>query len=218
MGTETQTPLSSATLLDRHLPERRRGVRRRHIPPDWADLPTPGRQARQTLAGGTRIDRQTATANTGEKGSKHSERDKQPSYCQITKLAVYRTEPPTRFGGAVCVGPSSAVAGRSPATESDVCPPQRCDSHPNRTPGICARLPIARHRAHTAPAMPLTSAMAASFVVYPPPSHILRQDILRARKRDPPPTGADGSEDWDYPAEPRSRREPRVQKSSCLVW
>ena len=35
--------------------------------------------------------------------------------------------------------------------------------------------------------MPLTSAMAASFVVYPPPSHILRQDILRARKRDPPP-------------------------------
>ena len=125
-----------------------------------------------------------------EKGSKHSERDKQPSYCQITKLAVYRTEPPTRFGGVVCVGPSSAVAGRSPATESDVCPPQRCDSHPNRTPGICARLPIARHRAHTAPAMPLTSAMAASFVVYPPPSHILRQDILRARKRDPPPHGS----------------------------
>ena len=81
----------------------------------------------------------------------------------------------------------SSVAGRSPATESDVCPPQRCDAHPNRTPGICARLPIARHRAHTAPAMPLTSAMAASFVVYPPPSHILRQDILRARIRDPPP-------------------------------
>jgi len=84
----------------------------------------------------------------------------------------------------------SSVAGRSPATESDVCPPQRCDAHPNRTPGICARLPIARHRAHTAPAMPLTSAMAASFVVYPPPSHILRQDILRARKRDPPPHGS----------------------------
>ena len=194
-------------------------MRRWHIPPDWSDLPTPGRQARQTLAGGTRIDRQTATANTGEKGSKHSERDKQPSYCQITKLAVYRTEPPARFGGAVCVGPSSAVAGRSPATESDVCPPQRCDSHPNRTPGICARLPIARHRAHTAPAMPLTSAMAASFVVYPPPSHILRQDIFLAGKETgSAPKGADGSEDWDYPAEPRSRREPRVQKSSCLVW
>ena len=31
-----------------------------HIPPDWSDLPTPGRQARQTLAGGTRIDRQAA--------------------------------------------------------------------------------------------------------------------------------------------------------------
>ena len=135
-----------------------------YTPPDWADLPTPGRQARQTLAGGTKVDRQTATANTGEKGSKHSEQDKQPNYCKLTKLAVYRTEPPTRFGGAVCVGPSSAATGRSPATESDVCPPQRCDSHPNRTPGICARLPIARHRAHTAPAMPLTSAMAASFV------------------------------------------------------
>ena len=35
--------------------------------------------------------------------------------------------------------------------------------------------------------MALTTAMPASFVVYPPPSHILRQDILRARKRDPPP-------------------------------
>ena len=34
--------------------------------------------------------------------------------------------------------------------------------------------------------MALTTAMPASFVVYPPPSHILRQDILRARKRDPP--------------------------------
>ena len=30
--------------------------------------------------------------------------------------------------------------------------------------------------------MPLTSAMAASFVVYPPPSHILRQDIFLAGK------------------------------------
>ena len=173
--------------------------------------------SRQTLAGGTRIDRQTATANMEEKGSKHSERDKQPSYCQITKLAVYRTEPPTRFGGAVCVGPSSAVAGRSPATESDVCPPQRCDSHPNRTPGICARLPIARHRAHTAPAMPLTSAMAASFVVYPPPSHILRQDILRARKWDPPPwERTDRRTGTTRPS--LARRAPRVQKSSCLVW
>ena len=28
-------------------------MRRWHIPPDWSDLPTPGRQARQTLAGGT---------------------------------------------------------------------------------------------------------------------------------------------------------------------
>ena len=35
--------------------------------------------------------------------------------------------------------------------------------------------------------MALTTAMPASFVVYPPPSHILRQDILRARIRDPPP-------------------------------
>ena len=195
-------------------------MRRWHIPPDWSYLPTPGRQARQTLAGGTRIDRQTATANTGEKGSKHSERDKQPSSCQITKLAVYRTEPPACLGGAGSSPPELvAAAGRSSATESDACPPRRCDSHPNRTPRICARLPIARHRAHTQAAMALTSATHASFVVYPPPSHILRQDIFLAGKETgSAPTGADGSEDWDYPAEPCSRREPRVQKSSCLVW
>ena len=117
-------------------------MRRWHTPPDWSDLPTQGRQARQTLAGGTRIDRQTATANTEEKGSKHSERDKQPSYCQITKLAVYRTEPPASFGGA---GSSPSVyadlAGRSSSATSDDCTPQRCDSHPKRTPRISARLP-----------------------------------------------------------------------------
>ena len=66
MGTEKQTPLSSATLLDRHLPERRRGVRRWHTPPDWSDLPTQGRQARQTLAGGTRIDQLACNCKYGE--------------------------------------------------------------------------------------------------------------------------------------------------------
>mgnify|MGYP006945519111 CR=1 FL=1 len=40
-------------------------MRQWYTPPGWADLPAPGRQARQSLAGGTKIDRQTATtANT----------------------------------------------------------------------------------------------------------------------------------------------------------
>ena len=148
-----------------------------------------------------------------EKGSKHSERDKQPSYCQITKLAVYRTEPPACLGGAGSCPPELvATTGLNPATESDVCPPRRCDSHPNRTPRICARLPIARHRAHTQAAMALTSATHASFVVYPPPSHISPPRYLAGKETGSAPMGADGSEDWDYPAEPCSRRAPRVQK------
>ena len=172
--------------------------------------------SRQTLAGGTRIDRQTATANMEEKGSKHSEQDKQPSYCQITKLAVYRTWPPARLGGAGSCPPELvATAGRSSATESDVCPPRRCDSHPNRTPRISARLPNRTPScAHTACH---GTHHCLACIVYRLPTTIPHSPprYLAGKKT---ASGADGSEDWDYPAEPCSRRVPRVQKSSCLVW
>ena len=134
-------------------------MRRWHIPPDWSYLPTPGRQARQTLAGGTRIDRQTATANTEEKGSKHSERDKQPSYCQITKLAVYRTEPPACLGGAGSSPPFGCSSWSQPGDgvrclsttkvrlssqphAGNLCPPS------NRTPSCTHSTCHATHQCH----------------------------------------------------------------------
>ena len=194
-------------------------MRRWHIPPDWSYLPTPGRQARQTLAGGTRIDRQTATANTGEKGSKHSERDKQPSYCQITKLAVYRTEPPACLGGAGsssppfgciswsqpgdgvrCLSTTKVRLSSEPHAEN-LCPPS------NRTPSCAHTSCHGTHQCH-----PCIVCRLPTTIPHSPPRYLAGKETGSA------PMAADGSEDWDYPAEPCSRREPRVQKSSCLVW
>ena len=174
-------------------------MRQWYTPPGWADLPAPGRQARQSLAGGTKIDRQTATtANTGEKGSKHSEQDKQPSYCQITKLAVYRTEPPASFGGA---GSSPSVyadlAGRSSSATSDDCTPQRCDSRlssqahaenlcppSNRTPSCAHTSCHGTHQCH-----PCIVCRLPTTIPHSPPRYLAGKDTGSA------PTGADGSED-----------------------
>ena len=42
-------------------------MRQWYTPPGWADLPAPGSEARQTLACGTKIDRQTAAAKIRER-------------------------------------------------------------------------------------------------------------------------------------------------------
>ena len=48
------------------------------------------------------------------------------------------------------------------------------------------------------------------------PTFSAKISFLRAKETGSAPKGADGSEDWDYPAEPCSRRAPRVQNPVAL--
>ena len=81
----------------------------------------------------------------------------------------------------------------------NLCPPS------NRTPSCTHSTCHATHQCHGCIVCRLPTTIPHS-----PPRY------LAGKHTGPAPMGADGSEDWDYPAEPCSRRAPRVQNPLAL--
>ena len=81
----------------------------------------------------------------------------------------------------------------------NLCPPS------NRTPSCTHSTCHATHQCHGCIVCRLPTTIPHS-----PPRYLAGKETGSA------PKGADGSEDWDYPAEPCSRRAPRVQNPVAL--